>query len=65
MRLQAESSRVDVVQEDAQRAAAEMGLKYFEVSAAANKNTDLPFVHVATEFYHKYEANYAKDDEKF
>eukprot|EP01035_Chromulina_nebulosa_P016993 gene16993-22490_t len=55
-------SRAEVVKEDAQRFSKDLGLAYFEASAASNVGVTEPFLYVATEFYKRYEDTLRKAD---
>mmetsp|Transcript_8679 Transcript_8679/g.12954 ORF Transcript_8679/g.12954 Transcript_8679/m.12954 type:complete len:113 (-) Transcript_8679:109-447(-) len=56
-------SRAEVSKEEGQGAAREMGLQYFETSAATNTNVDSPFNHIAEEFYKRYQATISRAEE--
>jgi len=56
-------TRAEVVREDGQRLANDLGLSYFEASAASNINVELPFKHIAAEFYRRYEDTAARAEE--
>lgn len=44
-------SRAEVPRDDGVRFASDMGVAYFEASAANNTDVDAPFAHIAKEFY--------------
>lgn len=50
-----ESGRAVVEPEEGKAFAKEMGLQYFETSAASNKEVDASFNHLARQFHRKYE----------
>lgn len=56
-------SRAEVSLEEGQGAANELGLKYFETSAATNNGVEEPFRFLAEEFYKRYEATVARAEE--
>eukprot|EP01041_Mallomonas_annulata_P008888 gene8888-18401_t len=56
-------SRAEVVREDAQRLASELGLSYFETSAANNTDVEAPFRAVAEQFYQRYAATVNKAEQ--
>lgn len=49
-RLDADDSRAEVDFKMAAKTARDMGLQYFETSAATNDKVDDPFKYIATEF---------------
>lgn len=48
-------SRAEVTREEGTRVATDLGLAYFETSAANNVDVDTPFKAVAQEFYRRYQ----------
>lgn len=44
-------SRAEISEEEGARAAQDLGLPYFETSAATNARVEEPFKHIAMEFY--------------
>jgi len=55
-------SRAEVGLSEGQKTASELGLKYFETSAASNINVDEPFQYIANEFYKRYEETVHRTD---
>lgn len=56
-------SRVAVQKADAEALATEMGLSYFETSAAQNANVDAPFKYIAQQFHQRYEETVRRAEE--
>jgi len=56
-------TRAEVTKDDAQRLASELGMQYFECSAASNINVEAPFKQIATEFYRRYEDTAVRAEE--
>lgn len=56
-------SRAEITRDEGMGAAKELGLKYFETSAATNSNVEEPFKYLAEEFYNRYEATVARAEE--
>lgn len=56
-------SRAEVSFEEGQGAANELGLKYFETSAATTHGIDDPFKYIAEEFHKRYEATVSRAEE--
>lgn len=56
-------SRADVVKEDAHRLAADLGVAYFETSAASNIDVEAPFKHIAYLFYQNYDGTVKKAEQ--
>lgn len=56
-------SRAEVRKDEAEAIAKELGLAYFESSAAQNINTEAPFKYVAQEFYRRYEETVSRAED--
>lgn len=56
-------TRAEVTKEEAQRLANELGMQYFECSAASNINVEAPFKQIAAEFYRRYEDTAVRAEE--
>ena len=58
-------SRAEVNKDDAKKLATELGVLYYEVSAANNINIEEPFKRIAEEFYNRYEETTSRSEENF
>jgi len=58
-------SRAEVSKDDAKKLATELGVLYYEVSAANNINIEDPFKRIAEEFYNRYEETTSRSEENF
>jgi transport family protein 27 len=56
-------SRSEVQRDDAQKMANEMGLGYYETSAASNQGVEAPFLYIAREFHKRYESTVARAED--
>jgi intraflagellar transport protein 27 len=53
-------TRSEVTKDDATKIAHELGVGYYETSAATNTGVDAPFLYIAREFHRRYEDTLAK-----
>jgi transport family protein 27 len=56
-------TRATVKKEEAEALASEMGLSYFETSAAQNIDVDAPFKYIANQFHQRYEETVRRAEE--
>ena len=56
-------SRCEVPKDDAQKMANELGLGYYEASAATNSGVEAPFQYIAREWYKRYESTVARAED--
>jgi transport family protein 27 len=56
-------SRCEVMKDDAQKMANELGLGYYEASAATNSGVEAPFQYIAREFHKRYENTVGRAEE--
>ena len=56
-------TRSEVPKEEAQKMANELGLGYYETSAATNAGVEAPFQYIAREFYKRYESTVARAED--
>lgn len=62
-RDEAIDSRCEVQMDDAQKMANELGLGYYEASAATNSGVEAPFQYIAREFHKRYESTVGRAEE--